>query len=178
MLLFYPCDSVLLGLQHLSIFWLVPFSSSSSHICYHLFYCHSYADASGAGKDVYEYVSSSIELCSNLVSINWMFFLPLPLVWKHSHLFLLSFSSLCIFFSPNICWLAYSWLHFICLIFCQFSLTSLTMLFFIKLRLLVTILNFSAAIFDLMPFNFLSRLSLLENLRKQSGLTEFLLLIL
>lgn len=54
----------------------------------------------------------------------------------------------------------------------------LTMLICIKLRIPVTISNFSAEIYDLVPFNFLSRLSLLENLRKQSGLMEFLLLIL
>jgi len=100
-----------------------------------------------------------------------MSFLPVAVVWQHSHLFLIAFSSLCLFYAFFSSQKIYAdWPTAGC--------GHLTMLFFIKLWLLVTISNFSSAIHDLMPFNFLCRLSLLENLRKQRGLTEFLLLIL
>lgn len=138
-----------------------------------LFYYHSYADASGAGKDVYEYVSSSDRTMFWISFKYWIAFFPS--LWWHSLLFHPSLSLLCLFFFEYM--LIGLWLTTFYLFNFFISVTPLMMSFCIKLRLFETISNFTAATYGLVTFNFLYRLSLLENLRKQSELMEFLHLI-
>lgn len=91
----------------------------------------------------------------------------------------LSFTLISLMFPLYIYRLPYSLKISICLNFNLFppSVSRLAVSFCIRLALIVNISKYSASIDDLMPINFLYRSRLLENLRKQRGLKEFLPLI-